>query len=196
MVTDVPSIDGKLDSRAYADAMADALDPLHVTKSEPGDQSLRGGTQTPGSLFSRPEPKIQEFREAVRVAAEQAVAKLPDDPTHPFLSRKSTHFGFSGSWSVRLAAGGHHVNHVHPKGWMSSAYYARLPLVSEDAERRHEGWIQFGKPPEHLAIELEPRRIVRPEPGRLVLFPSYMWHGTVPFSDGDRLTAAFDYLPL
>jgi hypothetical protein len=30
----------------------------------------------------------------------------------------------------------------------------------------------------------------------LVLFPSYLWHGTVPFSAGEmRLTAAFDVLP-
>jgi hypothetical protein len=42
---------------------------------------------------------------------------------------------------------------------------------------------------------LPPRRIVEPGPGRLVLFPSYMWHGTIPFAAGDRLTAAFDYQP-
>jgi hypothetical protein len=37
---------------------------------------------------------------------------------------------------------------------------------------------------------------IKPEPGRLVLFPSYMWHGTAPFSgDAERLTIAFDLLP-
>ena len=30
----------------------------------------------------------------------------------------------------------------------------------------------------------------------LVLFPSYMWHGTVTFGEGGRrLTAAFDVVP-
>ncbi len=30
----------------------------------------------------------------------------------------------------------------------------------------------------------------------LVLFPSYLWHGTVPFdAGGRRLTAAFDVVP-
>jgi hypothetical protein len=30
----------------------------------------------------------------------------------------------------------------------------------------------------------------------LVLFPSYFWHGTVPFSSGHaRLTVAFDAVP-
>jgi hypothetical protein len=30
----------------------------------------------------------------------------------------------------------------------------------------------------------------------LVLFPSYLWHGTMPFETGGRrLTAAFDVVP-
>jgi hypothetical protein len=30
----------------------------------------------------------------------------------------------------------------------------------------------------------------------LVLFPSFFWHGTVPFTRGERrLTAAFDVVP-
>lgn len=196
MVAEVPSPDGGMDPADYAREVAALLDPLHVTKSEPGDQSLRGGTQTSSALFSRPDPGIQRFREAVSLAAANAVAKLPDDPAHPFLRRKSRRFGFSGSWSVRLRAGGHHASHVHPQGWMSSAYYARLPGSSEQANSRHEGWIQFGVPSDQFGIELPPRRIIEPRPGRLVLFPSYMWHGTIPFGSGDRLTAAFDYQPL
>ena len=32
-----------------------------------------------------------------------------------------------------------------------------------------------------------------PAPGMLVLFPSYLWHGTEPFSaESTRLTCAFD----
>ena len=196
LVTTVPSADGKLAPSEYAREVAAMLDPLHVTSAEPGDQSLRGGTQTSGPLFARPDPAIQKFREAVRLAAERAVARLPDDPTHPFLRRKSLRLGFSGSWSVRLKPGGHHVSHVHPEGWMSSAYYARMPEEDESARDRHEGWIQFGVPPGHLGLDLPPRRVVEPSPGTLVLFPSYMWHGTIPFGSGDRLTAAFDYQPL
>jgi hypothetical protein len=43
---------------------------------------------------------------------------------------------------------------------------------------------------------LHAQRVVRPEPGKLVLFPSYFWHGTVPFhSEKTRLTVAFDVVP-
>lgn len=197
MVTDVPAPDGGADARTYADEIAGVLDPLHMTTAAPGDQSLRGGTQTSGALFARPDRAIQRFRQAVKVAAEQAVAALPDDPAHPFLRRKSRNFGFSGSWSVRLAAGGHHVSHMHSEGWMSSAYYARVPSANDASRQAHEGWIQFGVPPDHFGLgALTPRRVIEPQPGRLVLFPSYLWHGTIPFNSGDRLTAAFDYQPL
>ena len=123
------------------------------------------------------------------------MAKLPDDPAHPFLRRKATRLDFSGSWSVRLKGGGFHVPHFHNLGWMSSAYYARLPQASAAAHERHEGWIQFGRPPEMFGLDLPPRRVAEPRPGRLVLFPSYLWHGTIPFDGDDRLTAAFDYIP-
>ena len=40
------------------------------------------------------------------------------------------------------------------------------------------------------------RRAVQPWVGRLVLFPSYTWHGTVPFhAPQNRTTIAFDAIP-
>lgn len=195
MVADVPSLDGASSPTDYAAEVASLLDPLHQTGAAPGDQSLRSGTQTSGALFDRPDPALQRFRDAILAAAERAIKGLGDDPTHPFLRRKRPRLGLAGSWSVRLSPGGHHVAHMHSQGWMSSAYYARLPLEDEQAWAGHQGWIQFGVPPAMFDLDLAPRRIVEPKPGRLVLFPSYLWHGTLPFDRGDRLTAAFDFLP-
>jgi hypothetical protein len=59
-----------------------------------------------------------------------------------------------------------------------------------------EGWIKFGEPGIPTKPEAPAEHYVQPSPGLLVLFPSYMWHGTVPFSgDRNRLTVAFDVLP-
>lgn len=197
MAVDVTPPDGELSPAEYADVIAGALLKRHNTLAAPGNQSLRHGTQTGGALFDDPDPLIQQFREAVSIAAARAVATLPDDPAHPFLSRKSDKFRFSGSWSVRLqSGGGHHVPHFHSEGWMSSAYYAQLPPADQESRSRREGWIEFGRPPAIFNLDLEPRRVIEPAVGRLVLFPSYMWHGTVPFGRGERLTAAFDYQPL
>ncbi len=94
---------------------------------------------------------------------------------------------------VRLTAQGFHVSHVHPRGWLSSAFYVSLP-PGVGAES-HDGWLAIGVPPAELELGLPPLRLIRPQPGRLALFPSMMWHGTLPFADGERLTIAFDVAP-
>ena len=196
MRVDVPPPDKSITAAQYARVVGDVLHPLHSTLEAPGDQSLRHGTQTAGALFDNADQAVQRFRAAVTDAAARAVSQLPDDPTHPFLSRKATTFRFSGSWSVRLrAGGGHHVPHFHSEGWMSSAYYARLPDRAAGGNH-NEGWIEFGRPPPIFNLDLGPRRLVEPKEGLLVLFPSFMWHGTIPFGAGERLTAAFDFQPL
>ena len=59
-----------------------------------------------------------------------------------------------------------------------------------------EGWIRFGQPPSKITPRQGPEHYVKPKPGRLVLFPSYMWHGTEPFTtEESRLTMAFDVAP-
>jgi hypothetical protein len=69
------------------------------------------------------------------------------------------------------------------------------PDVALDREDR-EGWLRFGQPPIATVPPLLADHYVRPKPGRLALFPSYMWHGTVPFTtDEKRLTIAFDLVP-
>lgn len=187
------------DIRAFAAMIEAALLPLHRSAQHPFDQSLRGGTQTEGSLFVHKDPVIQTVRRQIETAVGEYVRRLPDDATHPLLRRKSERVRFTGSWSVRLrGGGGHHVNHLHSMGWISSAFYVQLPAcMSSDAGASTAGWIQFGEPPIELGLDLPPRRMVQPEVGRLVLFPSYTWHGTVPFEDDDtRTTIAFDAVPV
>ena len=47
-----------------------------------------------------------------------------------------------------------------------------------------------------VAFDNQCARAIQPKPGRLVLFPSYMWHGTIPFQQNAvRTTIAFDVVP-
>jgi len=178
------------------EALASTLRDLHTAKGEFLDQSVRGGTQTDGPLFSRIEPDIRQLRHAVVTAVERHVAQLPPhDPRHPTLRQpRDRRIRFSGSWSVRLRSGGHHSNHVHPQGWISSALYIALP-PKNPGEPEDAGWLTLGRPDELLGIDLAPWRKIEPRAGHLALFPSGMWHGTVPFNEGERLTVAFDVAP-
>jgi tetratricopeptide (TPR) repeat protein len=175
------------------DALAVRLRTLHRTSHQPLEQSVRGGTQTIGSLFSRIEPEIRSLRAAIVAAVESHVAQLPPpQPDHPLLSiPRGRRVRFAGSWSVRLTGGGHHANHIHPAGWFSSAFYVALPDPGGRGPAP-AGWLTLGVPQAELGIDLPPIRRIEPKPGRLVLFPSTLWHGTVPFEAGERLTVAFD----
>lgn len=174
-------------------ALENVLRSLHVARGEYLDQSVRGGSQTDGPLFTRINPEIRELRGAIVRAVEDHVKKLPPvDPTHPLLGpRRDRAIRFSGSWSVLLRGAGYHANHVHPEGWISSALYIHLPEHSE-RDPKTAGWLTLGEPQAELGLDLKPFREIEPKRGHLVLFPSYMWHGTRPFAEGERLTVAFD----
>jgi tetratricopeptide (TPR) repeat protein len=179
------------DSLPPLDSLAERLRALHRAVRHPLGQSLRGGTQTDDQLFPRIEPEIRQLRRAVVEAVERHVARLPPPREgHPLLVARRSPIRFAGSWSVRLTGGGRHVEHVHPAGWLSSALYIALP---DEAERggSEAGWLTLGEASD-LGLGLPPIRTVEPKPGRLVLFPSTMWHGTRPFAAGERLTVAFD----
>jgi Tfp pilus assembly protein PilF len=169
--------------------IADRLRSLHQTKSHPLGQSLRGGTQTRGRLFERQEPEIRQLRAAIEETLAKHWFDLPAlDPAHPLLRHRGGSPKLDGSWSVRLTDGGFHVAHIHPHGVISSACYFVVP----DAGEEGEGYLEVGGAPPELGLELGPLQSFAPAPGRIVLFPSTMYHSTRPFRAGERLTAAFD----
>jgi len=172
--------------------LAAYLRRLHTTIHHPAEQSLRGGTQTEGSLLLRTDPELAVARKLILDAVRSYVDALPPfDGNHPLLGTPRATLRFAGSWSVRLAAQGFHVCHTHPLGWISSALYVSLPDPAS-LGTPPAGWLELGAPPPDLRLDLPAYAQIEPKPGRLVLFPSTMWHGTVPFDDGERLTIAFD----
>ncbi|MDB5469118.1 MAG: putative O-linked N-acetylglucosamine transferase, family [Caulobacter sp.] len=174
---------------AYLADLAVALRLLHGGKAHPVGQSLRGGTQTDKSLAESDDPAIRAFFQAIEAPVAAHVARLDA------LAGKAgpTPHRVVRSWSVRLASGGAHVDHLH-KAWISSAFYVALPPDVEAGGRA--GWLRLGKPGLVTAPPLEAERWIQPRPGMLALFPSSMWHGTEPFEDGaERLTIAFDVDP-
>ena len=194
---EVPPPEGYANSAAFFEALAVELTALHRTRAHPIEQTVRGGTQTNGFLFRLRAPMLRMLEDQIRVAVSEVLSTFPKQPEHPFWGRRPRHdrVRFSGAWSVRLKSAGYHTNHMHPQGWMSSALYVALPdEVSACGD--HAGHIQFGVPLLDKDPGLTSRRVVRPKVGTLVLFPSYMWHGTIPFeSQQSRLTVAFDLLP-
>lgn len=177
---------------AELDVLAALLRGLHHAGGRPLGQSVREGTQTRGNLWRRGEPEIAGLRQHLQRAVAGFAAGLPAaDPAHPLRPCPGSVLDLATGWSVRLRGGGHHVSHVHAHGVLSSAFYVALPAAAAD----QEGWLELGRPPADIPLDLPPLATIEPRPGRLILFPSYLYHGTRPFRAGERLTVAFDVAP-
>lgn len=180
----------------YLQDLAGSLHRLHRLDAHPVDQTLRLGSQV--EILSGPsqDPAIAAFTQAIDGPIKRYM-ELLGHGTDVMRRKNTMRYRLNGLWSVRLKPDGHHVNHFHGKGWLSSACYIELPegLGARDGE----GWLKFGEPAFASPVELGPEYFIKPEPGLLALFPSWMWHGTVPFRGPPtdrRLTMAFDVVPV
>lgn len=186
-----PSAWNSLDE--YLVDLGAALRARHPFETHPFSNSEEHGSKI-SDLLEMDDPAIKAFREAIGPALDAHIQHLGTG-TDALRSRNTGRWKIDGIWSVWLKPDGFHHNHVHPKAWLSSACYIELP--DSVAAGGQEGWIKFGEPGVVTQPKLAHEHAVQPEPGMLVLFPSYMWHGTIPFSgDKPRLTIAFDIVPV
>jgi hypothetical protein len=173
------------------DAVRAQLNERHRLQRRPLDQSLRNGTQTTRSLLADPDPVIRALLDSFAGPIEEYRNRLRVAAAHPLARVREGTSELVGAWSVRLLRDGYHVNHVHPEGAISSAYYVSVPAETEDPVMR-SGWLKLGEP-RYPVPGITPERFIQPRPGRLVLFPSYMWHGTTAIrGDDPRVCIAFD----
>lgn len=183
--------EGWTSRQAYLEDLASELKAAHPFRAHPFAQSVQHGSQRP-DILSVQTPAIQAFRSVLTPLVNAYIEALGQgsDP----LRRRIGSWKMQGIWSVWLQPGGFHTDHVHPAGWLSSAFYVELP-DGMDGEGR-EGWIRFGESGISVNPHQPAQHWVRPELGMLVLFPSYMWHGTIPFGgEKPRLTMAMDIVP-
>ena len=180
--------------------LCSVLRSLHKAKAPFAQQSVRGGTQTDQNILLRHEQPLQLLKQKLKTAVQSYAEQLPPAvAAHPLLGRirdraLQGRCRFSGSWSTLLKTQGFNVSHTHPSGWISAALHLEIP-AAERLGQAPAGWLQFGAPPAELQLPLDPQLQHQPQAGTLVLFPSTLWHNTVPFESGERLTLAFDIEP-
>lgn len=179
----------------FNEAFLSALDRLHPYEQHPLNQTLRLGSQTSRELTRVDDPVIAAYFDALDAPIRDYMRSVGQSDEHPLTARNTGRYRIAGSWSIKLHGGGWHVNHVHPEGWISSAYYVYVPESIAD-ESQKAGWIKFGEPPFETEPATPAQKWVKPSAGLVVLFPSFMWHGTEPIGEGSvRVTAPFDVVP-
>ena len=154
---------------------------------DPGGYATVGGEQSFRILENRPKA-IDALIGQIRCEAERYCASLPDGD--PVKSSRPVSPNIS-AWAVNLDQGGYQKSHLHPAGWLSGVYYVATPNTDSDA-----GALSIGLPfASGEALPWSVRHILS-EPGKLVLFPSFLRHETSPHrGPHPRISIAFDIVP-
>jgi len=199
-VFDLPAPDAFASADQFHAALAAELrnDPSLV--DNPVSKSTAGGQQT-GELNLQQSLAMRAFAEMANATVSAAADTYLERglSNHPVMLPAAKDWRLR-AWGTLIDAGGQQTPHMHPLGWLSAVYYVELPsgMTSGGA---HAGWLEFGQPPARMTSRVEsPTRCIEPVPGRLVIFPSWFWHRTLPFtlpakSDAQRISIAFDVMP-
>ena len=158
----------------------------------PDRRAIRNGARR-NHLEHSESPVLRALFERLWQAAHVYINGLPVDPDNPFLRARPEHFGMR-AWSVVSGADTYHRPHLHATSWVNGVYYAAVPPVTADAQRK-PGWLRVGPPPGRGFDDASrwEKRWVRPEPGLVVLMPSHFTHDTVPLGcDERRICVAFE----
>lgn len=184
---------GFQDLRAFNAAIEQEIRAHRTLDYEPLGLATYAGFQT-GELLDGPTYAIGRLATLITAAVRGYIENLPDDPKHPFVANVPARWTMNG-WGVILQEQGHQRPHIHPSGWLSGVYYVRIP--DSIGPGSQQGWIEFGRPPATIGCHAEHETMrVQPETGRMLLFPSYVYHHTIPYSDTEnRISFAFDVVP-
>lgn len=159
-------------------------------ESEGVKKSNRGGWHSEGNLFDRQTPCIKVLRALAKEAVESATRT-----SGAKADLSSLHLKIFG-WMNASPGGGYNAPHTHPGAHWSGVYYVSQPEVEEG----NSGMIEFLDPRTDLpnwrllkAPSFKLKKKLRPMPGDIILFPSYLVHWVYPNeTEEERVSIAFN----
>jgi uncharacterized protein (TIGR02466 family) len=160
----------------------------------PGN-TTRGGGHT-GNLLEDSPGSVSELFDWIDNQIRQYLADLPKNASHPYLAWSPEQWDID-AWGVVIQPGGYQEPHIHPAGWISGVYYVSVPGEIVSGDNNQQGCLELGTPPTPFCDNGEyPTQYIRPQAGKMNVFPSFVWHKTLPYeSSEERICIAFDIRP-
>lgn len=190
----LPNPRGYDSTAALNRALVDQIRGRADLVENPHDKTTRGGSQT-GDLMANADGAVERLGVAIKTAVEAFLAMSSTKPRNDYWARPMANLRLA-LWATVLKAGGHQEPHIHHLAWLSGVYYARLPEGIHPDDPSRSGWIEFGQPPSRYPCRARyPTECVCPREGMLLMFPSYLFHRTIPLQGDDiRISFAFDVI--
>jgi len=179
---------------AFNHALVEQISARTDLIEDPYDKTTRKGSQTI-DLMESPEGSFAVLGSTIKSCAEAFLLGRAKVDHSGYWTRPKSDLRLS-LWGTVLKTGGHQEPHIHHTAWLSGVYYARVPQSVDADDPSRAGWIEFGQPPPRYPCRADyALESVCPREGMLVLFPSYLFHRTIPLrGDGLRISFAFDVI--
>jgi len=145
------------------------------------NKPTRGGQQT-HELLLNPSHSLKQVCEKIQSILINYGKQLPKP-----IRLDSTHNYSLSGWGVCLQSGGYQLRHTHPESLISAVFYIKIPEEIKDIASDN-GSLYFSK---RRAEQQNDTIKIKPAPGKLVMFPSYLPHETTAFvSKTERICIA------
>ncbi len=179
-----------LGNAALADGVAEAVLRHSSLMQSPAHHATVGGGHT-GELFGEDSGPLFELEEAVSAVISDFYLTLDRMPDHLLAVSRPSEVALQ-AWGVALSGAAYQSTHVHPDSWLSAVYYAQVPM-----DHAGDGQLVLNVAPnDGLSAVAYSESQIQPEPGMLVLFPSWLWHQVArPESSHQRVSVAVDVMP-
>ena len=161
---------------------------------DPEGTTTRDGYQTV-NLLGQKQGAVSAVLELAVLLLDGYVASLPSLDPHPFI-RSIPKAARLAPWTVVYPPDGRQLPHIHPGGWATGVYYVQTPPSDiPDGGALVLGGISHFPNRKHV-VQL-PTRVIRPQAGEMVFFPSWLQHHTIATgSPIPRICLPFDVVCL
>ncbi|HEY1796183.1 MAG TPA: putative 2OG-Fe(II) oxygenase [Stellaceae bacterium] len=188
-IQELPVPPGYADGPSFRQALSEEIRNNPTLAADQKGKAARDSLQT--RLLRQPdavavEALLRQIRQAVDDYEERVV-----DVGEELLSHRPERARVE-PWAMIYGGEGRQTSHIHPNGWITGVYY--VAAARPDGANAYSGHLVMGAVGGKQAADPPwGVREIEPVPGRLVLFPSYVPHLTLPSGvAGDRVSIAFD----
>ncbi len=168
------------------------LNREHAEESQGQNRSNAGGWQSPGNMMAWTEPAVQTLRHRI----ETLVFNLIDQIIRDTGQRRQFRL-IIDAWANINRDGDYNVVHTHPNCMWSGVYY--VEKGKPDSAIPQNGMLELIDPREaanYIQIKntiLDGKEFIDNEPGRMLLWPSWMKHMVHPYKgEAERISIAYN----